>query len=241
MKDKNMLRTLALTVALSLAAAFGANYSRAVIIEGFTESGQFRSVLVSEDGRMLIAASTGVAQAVFFTSSQPVTSFQGTNPWTVQFNSTQAVNSFQGTDPWTTQFVSSQAVNAFQGTDPWTTQFTSSQAVNSFQGTSPWLVQEVNPGISGVSTAATLSNTNFTVNTVAVEVLPADATRKSSLVCNDSTLSAFMGFTSGVTSANGKLLPSGACFSPDNPVAYIGVLWINTTASVKIGVIEITP
>ncbi len=226
MKDKNMLRTVALTVALSIIGAIGANYSRAVIIEGFTESGNFRSVLVSDDGRMLIAASTGVSQAVFFISSQPVNSFQATTPWIVAFNSTQPVEAFQGTDPWFVQFISSPAVTSFQGTDP-------------------WIVQQAGPitldEVSQVSTAATLSNTNFTVNAVAVEVLAADQTRKSSLVCNDSTLSAFFGFTVGVTTANGKFLPPGACYSPDNPIAYVGALWINTTAAVKIGIVEITP
>ena len=187
MRDKKILRTLALTVALSLAAAIGANYSRAVIIEGFTESGTFRSVLVSPDGRMLIAASTGVAQAVFFTSSQPVTASQGTTPWIVSQNS-------------------------------------------------PVVLDQA----SVISTAATLTVTNFTVNAVAVEVLSIDLTRKSSLVCNDSTLSAFFDFTVAVTTPTGKFLPPGACFSPDSPISYVGPLFINTTTSVKIGVIEIT-
>lgn len=219
MRDKNILRTLALTVALSILGGITANIGRAVIIEGFTEAGNFRSVLVSPDGRLLIATSSGVAQAIFFISSQPV-------------------NAFQATTPWITQFLSSQPVNSFQGTDPWIVQFNSSQPVNSFQGTDPWIV-ELNAAPE-ISTAAILNVSIFTINAVATEVLAADQSRKSSLICNESTSSAFFDFTVAVTTPTGKFLPPGACFSPDNPVAYVGALFINTTDSVRIGVVEIT-
>src|SRR3989304_4545354 len=75
---------------LILAFSFAATKANAVVIEGFTPSGQFVTVGVSDDGRLLISVSTGVAQTVTFASTQPVTAFQGTTPWIIQ--STVAVS-----------------------------------------------------------------------------------------------------------------------------------------------------
>lgn len=74
-------RPLTLAVALGFAAG---PVVEATVIEGFTPSGQFVTVGVSETGRLLIdISSIGVAAAVVFPSSQPVTAFQGSTPWVV--------------------------------------------------------------------------------------------------------------------------------------------------------------
>lgn len=73
-------------LALGLAFIFALKPAHAVIIEGFTPSGDFRTVAVSDDGRLLVATSTGVAQAVFFTSTQPVLA-QQFGIWTVALSS----------------------------------------------------------------------------------------------------------------------------------------------------------
>lgn len=71
--------------ALALAAILGlCRQTQATVIEGFTSSGQFVTVGVSDTGRLLIdISSIGVAAAVVFPSSQPVTAFQGTSPWII--------------------------------------------------------------------------------------------------------------------------------------------------------------
>lgn len=77
---KNVCLTLLVTFLLFLGIRVGA-----VIIEGFTTTGQFLSVQVSADGRLLVSNDPGLAQAVFFVSSQPVNAFQA-GSWTVDIS-----------------------------------------------------------------------------------------------------------------------------------------------------------
>jgi len=63
---------------------------KATIIEGFTPTGDFTTVQVTADGRLLVSSSSGVAQGIFFISSQPVNAYQASTPWVVS----------QSTDPW---------------------------------------------------------------------------------------------------------------------------------------------
>jgi hypothetical protein len=56
--------------------------AQAVVIEGVTPSGKFKSVFVTEAGRLPIEISTGAAQHVIVDSGT-ITAFQGGAPWAV--------------------------------------------------------------------------------------------------------------------------------------------------------------
>jgi len=56
--------------------------ANAVIIEGVTPSGKFKSVFVTEAGRLPVETTTGTAQHVIVDSGT-ITAFQGTKPWAV--------------------------------------------------------------------------------------------------------------------------------------------------------------
>ena len=68
-----------LIVALLLAIAQGAG---AVVIEGTTPSGKFKTVGLSEQGRFLVETASGTAQHVIVDSGT-ITANQGTTPWQV--------------------------------------------------------------------------------------------------------------------------------------------------------------
>lgn len=68
-----------LIVGLLLALAQGAG---AVVIEGTTPSGKFKTVGLSEAGRFLVETSTGLAQHVIVDSGT-ITAYQGGAPWSV--------------------------------------------------------------------------------------------------------------------------------------------------------------
>lgn len=82
--DLRAFKRIGLILFTVLLLFIGSRAARAVIIEGFTDTGQFVSVQVSADGRLLVSQTTGVAQAVFFLSSQPVNAYQATTPWVVE-------------------------------------------------------------------------------------------------------------------------------------------------------------
>lgn len=179
-------------LAVSLAFIFALKPAHAVIIEGFTQSGDFRTVQVSDDGRLLVATSTGVAQAVFFTSTQPVNAIQqGT--WTVGLSS----------------------------------------GITIAVGTEVTVV---------ASTAATGTQAQVSCTNVAAVILPAAATRKQAILCNqDGSSNCWVG-NSGVTAGNGLLMGPGSCFSPDGPSSYVGSIFgISSGPVVDIGRFQVTP
>jgi hypothetical protein len=79
--DLKALKTLAVVALAALLTLAGVSIGRAVIIEGFTDTGDFASVFVSDQGELKVRGSSSVAMAVFFLSSQPVNAFQA-GPWT---------------------------------------------------------------------------------------------------------------------------------------------------------------
>jgi hypothetical protein len=81
-KDLRALRLVFALVFAVVSVFIAVERCRAVIIEGFTETGGFSSVYVSANGELRVQGSTSIAMAVFFISSQPVNAFQA-GVWTV--------------------------------------------------------------------------------------------------------------------------------------------------------------
>jgi hypothetical protein len=96
MKQESDFKALCRIGLVLIFVLISAVISRAVVIEGFTPSGQFVSVQVSDNGELRVAGSTSIAQAVFFLSSQPVNAFQASYPWYVASGSVPVNVNVQG-------------------------------------------------------------------------------------------------------------------------------------------------
>ena len=153
-----------------------ATQARAVTIEGNTPSGKFKTVFVTEQGRLPVEIDSTTIQHVIVDTGT-ATVFQG-GTWTVNLAGT------------------------------------------------------LGGGLTVIaSTCATTVAHSVTVSSsAAVICYPADANRKQGVLCNDEdSIDVFI----GPAGSEYKLLPAGACYSPDTPSSFTGQLSCASTATAK--------
>jgi len=137
---KTLLRLLMYPLVIGAAFLY-LGTAEAVVIEGVTPSGKFKSVFVTEDGRLPIEVSTGAAQHVIVDSGT-VTAFQGAAPWSVTTTAGVTVTVAASTSSLTVndQFTTSGASSICYPTDATRKQgviCNSSESVNIYIGASP--------------------------------------------------------------------------------------------------------
>ncbi|MDE1822337.1 MAG: hypothetical protein KGI98_15980 [Euryarchaeota archaeon] len=111
---------------------------------------------------------------------------------------------------------------------------------------SPLIVTTTGGGAGGFTVTASTVGVTLTgqtsVTNVAAVIYPADTARVQGVVCNDDPNGLYMWIGgAGVTSATGKLVMAGSCFSPDVPSSFIGALYGVSTAPVSSSYIYFKP
>ena len=186
-----VLHTLVLALAL-----LGARPAHANTIEGFTPSGNFQTVGVTEQGALDVSISSGVPFHVVVDSGN-INAFQA-GPWNINIAGVVPSGGSLPVEVANTAFtISVPTITVNIGT------VTTSAPISTFT-------------IYGVVSLASVTPTI---------IYPADPARKEGTICNISTSTIWIGGDTTVSNTTAPPLPPGACYSPDNPSSYTGVIY----------------